>query len=297
VNFISVIVPVYNDPEGIANTLQSVAAQNYPRYEVIPVDNASTDQTREVIQDWKNQLPELIYPASEHEVQSSYAARNAGVQRARGEIIAFIDADMKAPPTWLQDINTSFSESNIDYLGYEIEVYLNEDKKSVWGFYDKFMGLPSYYHYKKKHFIPTSCLAVRKSVFEKIGVFNSRLISGGDREFGNRVYKHPELTTAFSNDIVVYHPARTTFEAHYNKALRVGRGLALAQEESGSNSDSVFSDLVDHLFPPNPLRIYRRGQNLSVFHFFLLYVMDFLIRYIRLYGAIRYYFEDKLNET
>ncbi|WP_263819097.1 glycosyltransferase [Salinibacter sp.] len=288
---ISVIIPVYNDPSGIDATLWSVMEQDHSDYEVIPVDNNSTDRTPIVIREWAHQYPNRIHPASEHDTQSSYAARNAGIEAAQGEIIVFIDADMAAPSYWLTDVREAFSTSEADYLGYEVDVYVPEDEAGFWGWYDTVMGLPSRYHYEEKQFVPTSCLAVRHTVFDQVGRFDETATSGGDKEFGQRVHRHPDLTTDFRSDIKVFHPARTTFEAHRAKALRVGRGLArLCDPSTGlGDSKSVLLELLLHIVPPDPRRIAQRARDLPPHRFPALYVADWLLRYLRLYGALTYF--------
>jgi glycosyltransferase involved in cell wall biosynthesis len=287
---VSVIIPVYNDPSGIDATLQSMMEQDHPDYEVIPVDNNSTDQTPEVIQEWARKYPDHIRPAAEHELQSSYAARNAGIEAAQGKILVFIDADMTAPSHWLTDIHEAFSGSEADYLGYEVYVHVPEGEAGFWGWYDTIMGLPSRYHYDEKQFVPTSCLAVHRSVFEQVGRFDETAISGGDKEFGQRVHRHANLTTAFRDDIVVYHPARTTFAAHRAKALRVGRGMARLCDPSTASGDSksVLLELLLHVVPPDPRRIAQRARDLPAHQFPPLYIADLILRYLRLYGALTY---------
>lgn len=283
---LSVIIPVYNDPNGIDQTLRSVIQQEYSAYEIIPVDNNSSDKTPSVINEWAERHPDRIRPTEERDLQSSYAARNAGIEHASGEILVFIDADMTVPENWLQQIAAKFDNSKTDYLGYEVTIYVPEKKGGIWGWYDKMMGLPSRYHYEQKQFVPTSCLAVRKEVFDQLGLFNEQMISGGDKEFGQRVHNAPYLNTKFTDEIVVYHPARTTFEEQRKKALRVGRGMAQLYQQStpGRRSSSLLSDVLHHISLPSPFRIYSRCDGLS--EFLLLYILDSVIRYIRLYGIL-----------
>lgn len=282
---ISIITPIYNDPDGIDQTLYSLTNQTYSRYEILPVDNNSTDDTPQVIEKWAARYPNLIRPLNEQSVQSSYAARNTGIRAATGELLVFIDADMTASPTWLQHIHAAVDETAADYLGYEIEVYVPEGEESLWGDYDQAMGLPARYFYNEKQFVPTACLTVRREVFETIGLFDETLASSGDKEFGNRVFNHPDLTTAFADDIVVYHPARTTFTAHYKKSIRIGRGLADLQ---GGRRDrtSVLLELCSYALPPNPVRVCKVAQPASASRFLFLYVANTCIRYLRLYGAL-----------
>lgn len=290
---ISVIIPVFNDPDGIDNTLGSVLSQTYDRYEIIPVDNNSTDDTPHVINKWESHSS-IVRPTTERRIQSSYAARNTGIKNAEGEIIVFLDADMTVPRQWLHQIDSEFSTSDVDYLGYEIELYLPNGQPGIWGYYDKIAGLPSRYYYEEKQFAPTSSLAVRQSVFDRIGLFNERLTSGGDKEFGQRVSNNPDLKMGFSDEIIVYHPARTSFQSHVQKSLRVGRGLGELARESGwaFRPGTPLFELATYALPPNPLRIYRRDDGLRFHNYIGVYIANLIVRYIRIFGALSYVVND-----
>lgn len=72
---ISVIIPVYNDAEGLRDTLESLVDQEFDGdYEILPVDNNSADNTGEVIEEFERNYPKLVRGLEENEIQSSYAA-------------------------------------------------------------------------------------------------------------------------------------------------------------------------------------------------------------------------------
>jgi len=87
-SLVSVILPVYNGEAWIARAIESVLSQTYQRFELIVVDDGSTDGTRRMIDSFGNRLRRVEQPN-----RGVYAARNLGVRHARGELIAFIDAD------------------------------------------------------------------------------------------------------------------------------------------------------------------------------------------------------------
>jgi GT2 family glycosyltransferase len=220
---ISVIIPVYNDPAGLQDTLQSLVVQEYPgKFEIIVADNGSTDSTLQVAEKYCSRHEDLINIVVEDNIQSSYAARNRALEITRGSIIAFIDSDMTVEKDWLQKVNRSMEKHNADYLGCRVEIYSESD--SISAMHNKLSGFPMDEYVYKRHFAPTCCLIVRKEIFDYVGIFDSNLISSGDYEFGNRVF-NAGYKLYYDPDIVMYHPARTSLKNLLKKSFRVGRGF------------------------------------------------------------------------
>ena len=95
---VTVVIPVLNQERTLEACLRSLLRQTYPkdRFEVVIVDNNSSDRTREIIRAFPFRYA--------HEPQrSSYAARNRGVSLARGRVVAFMDSDCEADPRWLEE--------------------------------------------------------------------------------------------------------------------------------------------------------------------------------------------------
>jgi len=98
VSFVSVVIPAHNEENYLPSCLESIKNQDYAgEYEVIVVDNASTDNTAKIARDWG---AKVVYESK----RSPACARQKGAEVARGKIIAFIDADTQAPPHWLSTI-------------------------------------------------------------------------------------------------------------------------------------------------------------------------------------------------
>ncbi|MCS3924889.1 glycosyltransferase [Methanosalsum natronophilum] len=220
---ISVIVPVYNDPKGITDTLDSLVAQDYPGdFEIIVADNGSNDDTISIVMNYQVKYPRLIKLVVEEEIQSSYAARNKGIGIANGSLIAFIDADMWVGPSWLTEIHDSIKNNNTDYLACNVELVSESD--CIFASYDIISGFPIKEYLEKRHFAPTCCLVVKSSLFSIVGRFDQKLISSGDYEFGNRVYNAGYMMR-FDPNIIMKHPARNSFQQIIKKSFRIGRGL------------------------------------------------------------------------
>jgi len=97
-SFVSVVIPAYNEENYLLACLESIKKQDYAgEYEVIVVDNASTDNTAKIARDWG---AKVVYESK----RSPACARQKGAEVATGKIIAFIDADTQAPAHWLSTI-------------------------------------------------------------------------------------------------------------------------------------------------------------------------------------------------
>ncbi|SHE33560.1 Glycosyltransferase involved in cell wall bisynthesis [Fodinibius roseus] len=142
---VSIIVPAYNAEDYIGETIQSVLEQSYENWELLLVDDGSTDRTKEVIQKYLND-PRIKYFYKKNGGQGS--ARNLGIKKAGGEYLAFLDADdlwdvdkLKTQVKVLsekKDIVLVFSRlRRIDHKGN----YLNRDLGSGTGVYRGFRAL------------------------------------------------------------------------------------------------------------------------------------------------------------
>ncbi|MBX0324345.1 glycosyltransferase [Halomicroarcula sp. F13] len=220
---ISVVIPVYEDPSGVRRTLQSVTDQtaSASTYEVIVVDNGSGDATPTVVREFERAAPDLVTLVVEDEVRGSYAARNAGIARAVGDVVAFVDADMTVERSWVEAVVETMTE-DVDYVGFDVEL-VESTPNSVVDAYNRYTEFPVERYLTEDNFAPTCCLAVRREVFEAVGPFDDRLCSSGDAEFGKRVHE-AGFDQQYEPSITMYHPTRSTREL-LAKYVRIGRGL------------------------------------------------------------------------
>lgn len=281
----SIIVPVYNDPAGIRATLDSLLALAYPAadHEILVVDNGSTDSTREVARELTASHDHATVLV-EDRTQSSYAARNAGIRRASGEILAFVDADMSVEETWLDDLVAFFRETDAAYVGCDVEVYVPEGRSSLLAAYSVAKAFPVEYYMRELQFAPTCCLSVDRAVIEDVGPFSTDLVSGGDAEFGRRVARagYPQQ---FTGDITMYHPARTTLREHLAKAIRQGRGREQRHRQAmpGGRPWSHPRNVL----PPHPGRFRERlTTDESAGTLLAFYLLTYLLKFGKLYGQL-----------
>jgi glycosyltransferase AglI len=297
---ISVIIPVYNDPQGLRDTLNSLVNQKFEKsfYEIIIADNGSTDNTTNIAKYFVEKYPGLVKLIIEDKIQSSYAARNKGIVNSKGYIIAFIDADMKATPDFLKKVYDFMSGEKIEYAGFNVEMELKN--KSIITLYDNFYGFKIKNNLISKHFVATACLLVRREIFNKIGFFDTRLISGGDREFGNRIW-NAGYKQYFLDDIVAVHPLKNSIKGLMSRNFRIGRGIF---QLSYYYPDRYFTDrrkvAVKYILPDSPVDFMRKVKaKKKEFDFPLIYIIFFyFIRWLVKIAKYRgYTYEKKLKEN
>jgi glycosyltransferase involved in cell wall biosynthesis len=160
---VSVIIPVYNGERFISDAVDNVLGQNYPSVELIIVDDGSTDKTGEIVK----QFPaDIRYLRQENAGPAS--ARNRGIRNASGEFLTFLDVDDLWPENNLNLLtNEMFQEPDTEIIhGY---AQLMEYNSATCG-YDYSRNPKKSYPY----FIGAAIY--RRSVFDKVGLFDSTLL-------------------------------------------------------------------------------------------------------------------------
>lgn len=171
---ITVVIPAFNEEGCLAVTLRALQAQDYPadRLDVIVVDNGSTDRTREVAAALGALV--LVRPGI-----SIAALRNAGAEAARGEVLAFLDADCVAAPDWARQAATRLAAGPC-VTGARVGV----PPHGTWIEQAWFAERPS--GTREVSYINSGNMIVERRIFESIGGFDPRLITGEDSEFCRR---------------------------------------------------------------------------------------------------------------
>ena len=224
---ISVIVPVYDDPR-LARCLDGLFDQTLPRerYEVLVVDNGPGDAMRALT---------AAYPA-EYLVEATagaYAARNRAIEKARGEILVFTDADCWAPPQWLSVIRSVFDDPgceaavgpswtlNRDTVGRLVQDV--DDQR--WAR----LGREGHVNY-----CDTRNLAARRELFVR-EPFDASFRHGGDLEWGLRITQRGHRVR-FVQAMALGHENVSSLSAVRQRGIRRGRGVAAIQRKHGAHT-------------------------------------------------------------
>jgi glycosyltransferase involved in cell wall biosynthesis len=180
---ISVIIPAFNEEKFLGNCLLSLKEQDFKDFEIIVVDNNSTDKTAEIAKKFGAIL------VSEKN-QGVAFARNKGAKIAKGEILAFTDADTILPKNWLSRIKEEFkNDKNLIAFGGSCEFYSGPISARL---ASKFLLKPFLFLDKffSGGFNLMGCnMAMKREVFFKVGGFNEKLKLNEDVEISYRLRK------------------------------------------------------------------------------------------------------------
>lgn len=177
VPFISVIIPVFNSGHLIKETLDSVLSQVFTNFEIIIVDDGSTDETPIILNALLKIDPRIsVY----HQINGRQGkARNYGVSMAKANLIAFLDADDIWPPNKLNDQLEVMRKSSADLTFTNGYICLNNQmdlRDHLFGvkdeFFDKEKGVKLFHSQNR---VPTSTVIVKKKVFDIVGGFPEAL--------------------------------------------------------------------------------------------------------------------------
>ncbi|MGQ9637959.1 MAG: glycosyltransferase family 2 protein [Thermodesulfobacteriota bacterium] len=180
---VSVIIPTYNRFSMVKEAIDSVLAQDFEDFELIVVDDGSTDGTFEALRGYGEKI-KLLQHAQNRGVS---AARNTGILRSKGKYIAFLDSD----DLWLKrklPIQINFLEENPQYpICYTDEIWIRRGKRVN----------PMKKHSKYSGWIFEKCLPLciispssammRRTLFQKVGLFDEALPVCEDYDFWLRV--------------------------------------------------------------------------------------------------------------
>ncbi len=186
--FFSVIVPTYNRADFISEAIKSVLAQTFREFELIIVDDGSTDNTKEVIEPFlSDRRVKYIY----QENNERAAARNNGIKNASGEWIAFLDSDDIWLPKHLKECFNRINQINIPVLIYGLSYIVDVNGTIISKIKNKRIeGYVFEEIIKKGHTgFANSSVCVHKSIFNDVGLLNEdRNLSGSeDSELWDRI--------------------------------------------------------------------------------------------------------------
>ncbi len=218
---ISVIVPVFNDPDGLTRCLRALRAQTHPQHklQIIVADNGSHVDIKACVDNFAH--VELVIETK----PGSYAARNRALQVAEGTLLAFTDADCQPHPEWLANAAAALEFGALDaVVGGDVELFALDPHATTWTeLYELSLGFPQRFYVEQRKYTVTANLVTTRRVFDRVGPFDAGLKSAGDKEWCGRAAR-AGFPILFAEDAVVRHPARREFAQLVGKKLRQASG-------------------------------------------------------------------------
>lgn len=242
--YFSIIIPLYNKETHIKSTIQSVLDQTFQDFEVIVVNDGSRDGSKSVLASFSD---DKIY-YYEQENQGVSASRNLAISKAKSNYIALLDADDLWEPTYLETIYQliqSFPEHYVFATSVLIETP-NDVIPSIYSIdnlKDNDVCVLDYFESSTiNSLLTSSSVVLHKSVFEKIGIYNTSIKNGEDTDLWIRIGIHYQIV--FKNQALVTY--RFQEQSLSNNATRLIDKPALdnyAQLETTNRGLKKFLDL------------------------------------------------------
>lgn len=204
-NFVSIIIPTYNEEKNLENTLKAIRNQDYKKYEIIVSDSKSSDNTRKIA---KKYYAKVVIDKR----RGIGAGRNFGAKFAKGDILLFVDADTIMMMNTLREFVKSFSKRKI--LGATCPVIpsnLNMKNLAIYLAYNQIAKAST--KTRNPH-IGGICVAYRKKNFFNVGGFNESLAAFEDVDLSRRIGKAGKI---FYNEktFVLTSPRRVEAWGHF----------------------------------------------------------------------------------
>jgi glycosyltransferase involved in cell wall biosynthesis len=237
----SVIIPTYNRAAYLIKCLEALEALNTDSstFEILVVDNNSTDDTRGVTLKFAELQPKLCIRYICETQQGLSYGRNRGVAEANGEILCFLDDDAPPHPEWLNELKKGFVDpivgcvggpAILEYQGQERPPWLQADLQGLLSGYELPYGEPT--SICKVAEFPFGCnMAFRKKVLNEMGFFRTDLdrsgnqvLAAGDTEMITRVYEAGWKVMYLPQAQVSHLVAPERLQKGY--IYRIGKGLA-----------------------------------------------------------------------
>ena len=217
---VSVIIPVYNGEKTLRKCLSSVLDQTYKNYEIIIINNNSTDKTKEIITNFHNKKIRYIF---EH-YKSRGAARNTGEKAAKGSIILMTDSDCIVPKDWIEKIIQPIINENYDAVQGSEESITND-------FWNKEIHKQILKDMEEKTDtvigkIDTKNFAIHKDALKHVGFTSRKYSILIDTELSIRSQQN-NLKLKYIDDIKVKHFHADSFKGIIKKYFQRGIGCAI----------------------------------------------------------------------
>ncbi|MEK6906407.1 MAG: glycosyltransferase family A protein [Nanoarchaeota archaeon] len=205
----SVIIPVYNEEKEIYNCLKSLSEQSYKNFEIIIVDDGSTDNSIEITKNFKG------IKTLEQDHKGPGSARNFGAKKSTGEILVFVDSDMVFDKDYLNNLLTPIIQDR-KIIGTTHELEIVKNTENIWSRCWGKVRISKEKANEVKIF-----RAIRKKDFLKFGGFDSSYGYADDQTFWFKYSIKPVV----AKNTICYHKNPETLKSVYKQSKWIGASI------------------------------------------------------------------------
>jgi len=221
---VSVVVCAYNAESTLRDCCEGLAALDYPDYEVIIVDDGSTDRTAQIAQEYGFVVIRTVNLGLS-------SARNTGLEAATGEIVAYLDSDARPDAQWLTYLGAAFADS--DHVGIGGPNVPPAGDGWVAGAVAGAPGNPVHVLLSDEvaEHLPGCNMAFRKSALEAVGGFDTQFRVAGDDVDVCWQLQERGWTLGFSPAALVWHHCRDSVRGYWRQQVGYGRAEAMLERK------------------------------------------------------------------
>jgi glycosyltransferase involved in cell wall biosynthesis len=227
---LTVILPVYNGADSVGAQLDALVAQHWSEpWEVLVVDNASTDETPAIVASYASAHPDRVRVVAAPDAHNLAYVRNVGVRQARGTAVAFCDDDDLVGERWVPAMGDALRDhrlvgSRMEYARLSAEAALTDRADFQSEGIEEVFGIP----------VVNGVSGVQRALWDELGGNDETLAATGeDLDFAIRAHLHRGVEPHFAPD-AVYHVQRRDHPAStFRQARRYGRAMALLYARYG----------------------------------------------------------------
>lgn len=266
---LSIIIPTHNEEKDILECLNSIINQSYKNFEIIVVDDGSTDNTLDILNGFSKRSRKLKILQQNHKGPGE--ARNFGAEFAKGSILIFVDADMTFDKDYLKNLTKPILDDK-NAVGTTHDYEIAQNTENIWSrCWGKNRIIGKYIEH------PAIFRAIRKDKFFERGGFDSKYGYADDQTFWFK-YK---ISPIFAREAKCYHKNPETLKAVFNQSRWIGASI-----------DNIFikTPLIKYLTPflmiiifpiSVPILSFKKCYNNKDFKIFCPWMLIFMcVRYI-----------------
>lgn len=224
---ISIIIPAHNEENVIKRCLDSVINSKYKDFEIIIVNDGSTDRTEEIVKEYMKKFPKKIRIINHKFPRGPAVSRNKGAKFAKGDVLFFLDADEWIKEDTLENVKKAFEKFSVEAISCTRRIIFPKGFKRIWTY--KFSDDWCVQKETKVSYDTMNCpYIMTREFFNKVGGFPTNSFYFEDYMLIKKIHSM-KLKILTSKEIIVFSDMGGSWKDFYKRAENIGKGLAISK--------------------------------------------------------------------